>query len=469
MIRLAVMFLSAFVSSVVAGRSGAATIDEFAIPTAASLPQDLVVGPDGNVWFTQRAADKIGRITSEGAVTEFSLPSSGSEPVGIAVGPDGAVWFTEYAGNRIGRITTSGSISEFPLLTTGAGPYSIAAGNDGNLWFTGRDGTLIGSITTAGVVTEVPLPGGDTPIAIAATPSGWDADGAGATGAVVFTTTTPDSLMSYAETPATFSRFRWVTGSDARGIAASPDGSVWVALAVTDQLCRMSRGIEGESFCVSLPNAGSTPTRLAADSDGAVWFTEFDGNRIGRVTADGEIVEIDSPTASSGPFGVAVSADGTVWFTEENGNAIGRLRLGSEPDAVLAIAKTVKGKIAAGAASAPKKGKLSVVNAGPSEATVELTLGNGTCPAGIVGSAPDFDKRTAGVQSTITLPAHSKAKATFTLTLSASDIRSTPPKGRYRCRIEAIARLVGPGVVIDPSPSNNHALIAVEVLDGNDL
>lgn len=40
-----------------------------------------------------------------GRITEFPLPTSASEPFGITVGPDGNLWFTEEVGNSIGRIT----------------------------------------------------------------------------------------------------------------------------------------------------------------------------------------------------------------------------------------------------------------------------------------------------------------------------------------------------------------------------
>ena len=48
------------------------TITEFSIPTAGSNPYDITAGPDGNLWFTEHDANKIGRITPSGAVTEFS-------------------------------------------------------------------------------------------------------------------------------------------------------------------------------------------------------------------------------------------------------------------------------------------------------------------------------------------------------------------------------------------------------------
>ena len=57
------------------GVAGAATITEFAILTASSNPTAITAGPDGALWFTERGANKIGRITPAGIITEFSLPT----------------------------------------------------------------------------------------------------------------------------------------------------------------------------------------------------------------------------------------------------------------------------------------------------------------------------------------------------------------------------------------------------------
>ena len=38
-------------------------VKEFAIPTAASMPFDILTGPDKNLWFTEETANKIGRLT----------------------------------------------------------------------------------------------------------------------------------------------------------------------------------------------------------------------------------------------------------------------------------------------------------------------------------------------------------------------------------------------------------------------
>lgn len=38
-------------------------------------------------------------------ITEFPIPTAASIPIGMTVGPDGALWFVEGKGNNIGRLT----------------------------------------------------------------------------------------------------------------------------------------------------------------------------------------------------------------------------------------------------------------------------------------------------------------------------------------------------------------------------
>ena len=81
------------------------TVVEFPLPSSGSEPSGIVTGPDGNLWFTEAAGNRIGRITPQGVITEFDIPTASSQPYGIAAGPDGNVWFIERLGNSIGRIT----------------------------------------------------------------------------------------------------------------------------------------------------------------------------------------------------------------------------------------------------------------------------------------------------------------------------------------------------------------------------
>jgi streptogramin lyase len=87
----------------------------------------------------------------------------------------------------------------------------------------------------------------------------------------------------------------------------------------------------------SLPNPISSPMQLTVDEAGRVWFTEYWGNRIGRLDPEtGAIGEfpLPSPTvrigpglyAGAGPFELTFDASGDLWIAEEFDGAISRLR-----------------------------------------------------------------------------------------------------------------------------------------------
>lgn len=84
-----------------------------------------------------------------------------------------------------------------------------------------------------------------------------------------------------------------------------------------------------QEFITPTPN--SSPTDLAFDAEGNLWFTEINGNRIGKLvpsetepgTSKG-IAEYELPNPDSKPHNIIVAKNGMVWFTELGGR-IGRL------------------------------------------------------------------------------------------------------------------------------------------------
>ena len=155
-----------------AGSRRPASSPSFRSPRPAAVPRGIAAGPDGNLWFTENSANKIGRITTAGVITEFPIPTAGSGP-SVSRPARTATSGSPRPANQIGRITTAGVITEFPIPTAGSSPAGIAAGPDGNLWFTESNANKIGRITTAGVITEFPIPtAGSGPFGIAAGPDG---------------------------------------------------------------------------------------------------------------------------------------------------------------------------------------------------------------------------------------------------------------------------------------------------------
>ncbi|MFQ5581077.1 MAG: hypothetical protein ACE5F3_00435 [Mariprofundaceae bacterium] len=75
-----------------------------------------------------------------------------------------------------------------------------------------------------------------------------------------------------------------------------------------------------------IPTIDSHPYRIAADSKGNIWFTEFYGNKIGMFDPRKEVFsEYVIPTPSSRPSGIAADQKGFIWFIETEGNKLGRL------------------------------------------------------------------------------------------------------------------------------------------------
>jgi streptogramin lyase len=111
-------------------------------------------------------------------------------------------------------------------------------------------------------------------------------------------------------------------GSYAQGITAGPDGSVWFTEANGNRIGRISPVGTLTEFVI--PTNFSSPFGITASPDGNVWFTESNGNKIGRITPAGVITEFVVPTPGD-PNGITVGPDGALWFTEVLGNKIGKM------------------------------------------------------------------------------------------------------------------------------------------------
>ncbi|MHB8896265.1 MAG: Vgb family protein [Candidatus Geothermincolia bacterium] len=112
-------------------------------------------------------------------------------------------------------------------------------------------------------------------------------------------------------------------GSNTFDIALGPDGALWFTEYGGNKIgrCTLAGTITNEYV---VPTAASQPSYIVAGPDGNLWFTEFSGNKIGSITTAGVFTEHNIPTAACSPWGLTVGPDGNLWFTEEGSNKIGR-------------------------------------------------------------------------------------------------------------------------------------------------
>ena len=221
---------------------------EYPIPSANTNPGGIALGPDGNLWFTEMAGNKIGKITPAGVVTEYTC---GTGPVNIVAGPDGNLWFAEKYANKVGKMTTSGVLTEYSPTTATSQPNGITVGPDNNIWFTETAVSKIAKITTSGVVTE------------------------------------------YAEQ----------MNANLGGIATGPDGRLWYALLGGSQIGAISVGGTITDFPTA--TGGDGPQYVTGGPDGNVWYTASSGNAIGRITPAGVATDFTTGLSqSSSPNGI---------------------------------------------------------------------------------------------------------------------------------------------------------------------
>jgi hypothetical protein len=110
--------------------------------------------------------------------------------------------------------------------------------------------------------------------------------------------------------------------SDPVGIAAGPDGALWFTESLGNKIGSITTG--GAIAEYAVPTADSAVQGITAGPGGALWFTESSADNIGRITTTGVVTEYPVPTAFSQPYGIAAGPDGALWFTESAGNNIAR-------------------------------------------------------------------------------------------------------------------------------------------------
>jgi virginiamycin B lyase len=185
------------------------------------------------------------------------------------------------------KVQQSRYIAEYQVGGVNSQPNAIASDSRGDIWFTLAADYAIGELNPANGTThefQVPHQNG--------------------------------SLVSWG-----------IAVDDAKGLVWFTDqgaNSVWSFDIASHEFTRHQ-----------LPDPYSSPYQLAIDGSGNVWFTEFEGGRIGEITDQGSLREYTVPTGNTtttpppitttliGPAGIAIGKDGTVWFTEVYADSVG--------------------------------------------------------------------------------------------------------------------------------------------------
>src|SRR6516164_8767357 len=119
MIRLAIVFTTAFVMLIAGGTAYARMVMQTFAVLAGAGAHDVYPAPDGTVWFTAQSAVKLGRLDPRTGRSDLIAFGPGAAPHGVIIGPDGAAWVTEGGQNAIARVDpATRAVKLFPRPTS---------------------------------------------------------------------------------------------------------------------------------------------------------------------------------------------------------------------------------------------------------------------------------------------------------------------------------------------------------------
>lgn len=393
--RLLGIGIAALVALVAAAPAGAVTITEFAAnPGKAANPQNIVSGPEGNLWWTEAGLELgIGRISPSGE--RFPIIPTAQQPVDLVVAPSGWVSWTSLTGygtrspGGLVTNTPTGDVGGAMILNPsneirwgrmeGGGGATVCRGTRDNA----SEG-LTGCAGASGVTGRVTGLGASTQKLWA---SYFDLN----------------QVRTYDPGVNTSKAVDLPTASGPTGIAIGPEGDAWVTMTLANAVDRIAPDGTRTRFPLA---AGSEPQDIALGPDGAFWIAEYGAEKIGRMTTAGVVTnEYPAPSPGAEIGGITAGPDGNIWFTEASPGKIARL----VPDPPLGPAPVVPA--AARDTTAPKF--LGSPSFSPSRFAV---AGNGKARASKAVKAPGG--------SSLKLSLSEAASVTATIVKSVSGRRS---------------------------------------------
>lgn len=265
-----------------------------------------------------------------GEIDRYPLPVPGTTAGGAAFGPDGNLWFT-YFGTSSGVAFLdpySKEFSTFPTADPTATPTDIWPGPDNAMYLPESIAQNLGRIDLAThQITETPIPGGGLNV-----PTTIIMPGAGTK--MMFSAALANRIVEYDTATGEFTHHDVPTAAAIpQGLTLGPDGAIWFSETLGAKIGRIdpvSGAITEYPIAtpeVPVPSMGP----LVLGSDGNLWSANggfTGGGTIGRFdTTTHQIEYFDLPRPASGPCDIDLVAA-----------AAGRLVIGQTTGGAVAVA-----------------------------------------------------------------------------------------------------------------------------------
>jgi virginiamycin B lyase len=321
-----------FIAVFAAGCSGGGGAKSVAPPTASQPSKGTASVTFTMHWGTGTAAVKRSPRYNPATARSMSVTVNNGTPqylnapattivIDAPVGTDTFAFATYDDQNGQGNVLSRASVTQNVVL--GAANTVTAV--------------LNGVITTLTISLSNPAPNAGVPATVNVNASAKDADGNTIVGPGDYSTpirlsiqddTSSGTLSLSTTTLPNSSTTATLTYNGGTLNSGLPDGPVaFVVARATGVPTQAAAFTPTPTFYqFSIPVAANRPQWIAAGSDGNMWFTEFPGNTVAKITPAGVVTECPAiPTAASNPQGIVGASDGNLWFTEFAGSKITRV------------------------------------------------------------------------------------------------------------------------------------------------
>ncbi len=247
---------------------------EWDVP-AGMNPRGLLVARDGKVIFGGSGNSAIGELDpSTGKIKLYKLPSRNGDPYTLVQDGDGNIWFTERTAGKLGKLTrATGKIAEYPI---GDDPYGLAVDRRGNVWVTRKAADRLTQFDPkTGQVTHLLLEKGSQPRRTAMAPDGMLWVSLYGKGKLVKIDPVSNRVVKEYELPG---------GPNAGPYAVNVDsaGRVWTSEIQTDSVVVLSPGSEAIRV-FKLPTKDTGIRNATLDTGGRYWYIGSASGRLGVV------------------------------------------------------------------------------------------------------------------------------------------------------------------------------------------
>jgi streptogramin lyase len=288
-----------------------------------SATNGIAVGADGNVYVVETVAQQVTVLTPDGRVVRrVHLDSNGA--TSAALGPDGQVWIamTGADANRgFVRIAPDGSTTT--VSTAGlyqCGPVGMAP-FDGRMYFTAPDDGSCGThgLGSIGPNAEAPTPAG------AGTNVGFDL--LVLSGKLFVPMFGDDEIVRRSITAGApgpiEATFPAPSAAAPDGIAAGPDGNVWVTYFALGEVARLSPSAASGTAPTIVAGGVDEPFGLLAHPDGGLYVNSNSDAQVVRIAADGSKRSLALPPGFH-PWQLA-TVNRDTWVTDNVTAQVGRV------------------------------------------------------------------------------------------------------------------------------------------------